>query len=166
MLNSTALHRLPVCGVCAGSRSSRLPGVAALVLLARVPGLPQDLEVRKAKDTRRVNVAGVIFGVVAAALSTYVAPLVLTVLTEGSLESLDLTIYFLTAAAYTPLCIPMIAVVSIPLAIGCGHVGLEIGRAIGRPDSRFLVWCGAFVGGVVGVVLGSLAAFAVGHTGV
>jgi hypothetical protein len=84
-------------------------------------------------------------------------------LLEGSLDSFDLTIYFLSAMYGTPVCVPTIALVSIPLSIGCGYVGLEIARAIGRQNPRLWVWCGAAVGGVAGYVLGSLVAFALGH---
>jgi len=110
-----------------------------------------------------VIVAGVISGLIAAVLCTYLAPLVLTMLMEGSLDSLDLTIYFLSAIYGTPVCIPTIALVSIPLGVGCGYAGLEIARASGRPDSRLWVWCGAAVGGVAGYLLGSLVAFAIGY---
>jgi hypothetical protein len=89
--------------------------------------------------------------------------LVVTVLTQGSLDPLDLTIAFLSAVYYAPVCIPAIAVVAIPLGIGGGHIGLEIARASGRQDSRPWVWFGAAVGGVAGYVLGSPVAFAIGH---
>jgi hypothetical protein len=74
-----------------------------------------------------------------------------------------LTIFFLSALYGTPVCVPTIALVSIPLGIGCGYVGLEIGRASGRPGPRLWVWFGAALGGVAGYVLGSLVAFAIGH---
>jgi hypothetical protein len=88
---------------------------------------------------------------------------VLTFLIEGSLESVDLVYYPFSALYFTPVCLPTIAVVSIPLSIACGHVGLELGRAFGRSGSRLLAWLGAVVGGVAGYVLGSLVAFAVIH---
>jgi hypothetical protein len=156
-----SMNGIAVVGAVCGATGGAITG-AALVLLSRVPVLPQDCGVRKAKDTRLVRVAGVISGLIAAVLCAFLAPLVVTVLTGGSL---DLTIYFLSALYGTPLCIPTIALVSIPLSVGCGYVGLEIARASGRPDSRPWIWCGAAVGGVGGYVLGSLVAFAIGHMG-
>jgi len=152
---------LVLLGAVSGAIGAAITG-AALVLLSRRPVLPQDRGVREAKDTRLVTIAGVITGLIAAVLCTYMAPLVLTMITEGSLESLDLTIYFLNASAGTLLCVPTIGLVSIPLAIGCAYLGLEIGGAIGRPGSRLLVWFGAAVGGVAGYALGYLLAFAIG----
>jgi hypothetical protein len=96
-------------------------------------------------------------------LCTYLAPLVVVALEEGSLESVDSVIYFLGAIYRSPVCIPAIALVTIPLAIGCGHVGLEMARASGRADPRPWIWCGAAVGGVAGYFLGSLVAFAIAH---
>jgi hypothetical protein len=84
-------------------------------------------------------------------------------LMEGSLESVDPTIFFLSAIYASPVCIPTIALVSIPLGIGCGYVGLELGRATGKSDPRIWIWGGAALGGVAGYVLGSLVAFAFGH---
>jgi hypothetical protein len=102
----------------------------------------------------------------AAALCTYTAPLVLIQLTEGSLDSLDMTIFTMSAIFYgTPLCLPTIGLVSIPLAIGFGYIGLEIGQALGRPGSKLWVWCGAALGGVAGYVLGYLVAFGIGYLG-
>jgi len=148
-------------GAVCGATGAAITG-AAIVRLSPTPVLPPGDGERQAKDAKLVNIAGVVSGLIAAALSTYVAPLVVTKLTQGSLDSLDLTIYFFNMLAGTAVCIPTIAVVSIPLAIGCGYAGLEIGRAIGRPHSRLLVWCGAALGGVAGYVLGSLVAFAIG----
>lgn len=148
-------------GAVCGATGGALTG-AALLLLSRVPVLPQDYGARKAKDTRLVRVAGVISGLIAAVLCAFLAPLVVTVLTGGSL---DLTIYFLSTLYGTPLCIPTIALVSIPLGVGCGYVGLEIARANGRPDSRPWIWCGAALGGVGGYALGTLVAFAIGYVG-
>jgi hypothetical protein len=149
-------------GAVCGGTGAAITG-AALVLLSRLPGLPLDSRTRKAGHAKRVKLAGVTMGLIAAALCTYLAPLVVTVLSEGSLDSLDLTVFFLTVIAGTPLCVPAIAIVSIPLGIGCGHLGHEIARARGRPESRGWVWAGAALGGVAGYVLGSLAVFAVGH---
>jgi hypothetical protein len=153
-----------VVGAVCGATGAAISG-AALVLLSRVQAPPQDGGASEAKDTRLVRIVGTISGVIVAVLCTYLAPLVLTMLKEGSLDSLDLTIFFLTALYATPLCVPTIAVVSIPLGIGGGYIGLEMGRAIGRPDSRAWVWSGAAVGGVAGYVLGFLVAFAIGYQG-
>jgi hypothetical protein len=163
------MEGLGLIGAVCGATGGAITG-AALVLQSRLPlsrvrVLPQDHGVRKAKDRRLMNIAGVISGLAAAVLCAFLAPLVVTVLTEGSLDRLDLTIFFLTAVYGSPVCIPTIAVVAIPLGIGGGHIGLEIGGAIGRPDSRLWVWCGAAVGGVAGYVLGSLVAFAIGYLG-
>lgn len=110
-----------------------------------------------------MNIAGVASGLVAAVLCTYLAPLAVTALVQGSLESVDLVIYFLGAIYRSPVCIPAIALVTIPLAIGCGYAGLEMARAGGRTDPRPWIWCGAAVGGVAGYFLGSLVAFAIAH---
>ena len=155
---------IAVVGAVCGAIGGAITG-AALVMLSRAPVLPQEPRVRKSKDTRLVRIAGVISGLTAAVLCTYLAPLVLTVLLEGSLDSLDLTIYFSSALYGTPLCIPTIAIVSIPLGVGGGYVGLEIGRASGRPGPRFWVWCGAAIGGVAGYLLGFLVAIAIGYQG-
>ena len=73
--------------------------------------------------------------------------------------------FFLNAIYGSPMCIAKNAVVAIPLGIGGAPIGLEIGGAMGRPDSRLWVWCGAAVGGVAGYLLGSLVAFAIGYAG-
>jgi hypothetical protein len=104
-------------------------------------------------------------GVVSAMACTWLAPLVQTRLIEGSLESLDMAIFFLQSIYFTPVCVPIIAVVSVPLGIGGAYLGLQLGRAGGRPHAKALVWFGAAVGGVVGYVLGSLIAFATGYQG-
>jgi hypothetical protein len=155
---------LGIMGAVCGATGGAITG-AALVLLSRGPVPAQDNGVKQAKDKRLVNAAGVVSGLFAAVLCTYLAPLVVTALAEGSLESLDLTIYFLGAIYRSPVCIPAIAVVTIPLAIGCGWVGLEMGRAVGRTDPWPWVWCGAALGGVAGYLLGSLVAFAIGYLG-
>ena len=153
---------LGVMGAVCGATGGAITG-AALALLSRRPLLPPDGGEAEAKETRLVRVAGAVSGLLSAVLCSHLAPLVLTVLTEGSLESVDLTYYALSALYFTPVCLPTIAVVSIPLSIACAYLGLEIGRASGRPGSRLLVWCGAAVGGVAGYVLGSLVAFSVLH---
>jgi hypothetical protein len=155
---------LGLMGAVCGATGGAITG-AALVMQTRRPAPPQAPEARQAKDTRLVRVAGVISGLVAAVLCTYLAPLILTMLTEGSLDSLDLTIYFLGAIYSTPVCIPTIALVSIPLAIGGGYIGLEIGRTRRKQDPRPWVWCGAAMGGVTGYILGFLVAFAIGQMG-
>jgi hypothetical protein len=147
-----------LCGVTGGAITG-----AALVLLSRVQAPRQGSGVRRPQDTRLVNIAGIVCGLGAALLCTYAAPLVLIRLMEGSLESVDLTIFFLSALYASPVCIPTIALVSIPLGIGCGYAGLEIGRATGKPGSRLWVWGGAALGGVAGYLLGSLVAFAFSH---
>jgi len=159
---SWSLAGLALAGAVCGAVGQAIVG-SALVLLSRAIVPPHDGEERSAEDTKRVRVAGIICGLVAAVLCTYLAPLVLTLLQEGSLESLDLTIFFLSAIYGSPVCVPTIALVAVPLSIGCGYVGLEIGRASGRPGSGFLVWCGAAIGGGGGYLLGSLVAFAFGH---
>jgi hypothetical protein len=152
---------LGVMGAVCGATGGAITG-AALVLLSRRP-VPPVREGTDAKETRLVRTAGGISGLLSAVLCSYLAPLVLTVLTEGSLESVDLEYYALSSIYFTPVCLPTIAVVSIPLSIACGHLGLELGRAIGRPESRLLVWCGAAVGAVAGYLLGSLVAFSALH---
>jgi hypothetical protein len=153
---------LTVVGAVCGATGGAITG-AALVFLSRGPDRAQDSGVSKATNTRFVYVVGGISGLVAAVLCIYLAPLVVTKLTEGSLDSLDLTIYAFSALASTPLCLPTIAVVAIPLAVGCGYVGLEIARASGRQDPRPWILLGAAIGGVAGYLLGSLAAFAIGY---
>ena len=159
---SWSMAGLGVMGAVCGATGGAITG-AALALRSRRPVLPQDGGEAKAKETRLVRVAGVVCGLLSAALCSYLAPLVLTVLTEGSLESVDLTYYPFSTLYFTPVCLPTIAIVSIPLSIACGYLGLEIGRAVGRPGSRLLVWCGAAIGGVAGYFLGSLVAFSVLH---
>jgi hypothetical protein len=152
---------LAVLGTVCGATGAAITA-AALVLRSRVSVLPRAHGVSRAKDTRLVNVAGVICGLLAAALCTSVAPLVGAAVAPGPLDpSVDPTIFFCNFLAGTPVCVPAVAVVSIPLAIGCGHIGLEIGRAKGSPHSRPWVWLGAAVGGVAGILLSLLAVFAV-----
>jgi hypothetical protein len=155
---------LVVVGAVCGATGGAVTGTA-LALLSRVPSVRERDWAREAKDTRLVNVAGVVSGLIAAVLGSHLAPLVVTVLSEGSLEGLDLTIYFLGALYRTPVCIPAIAIVTIPLAVGCGYVGLDMGQASGRTDPRPWIWFGAAVGGVAGFFLGSLVAFAIGYMG-
>jgi hypothetical protein len=156
-----AIGGLLVVGAVCGATGGAITG-AALVLQSR---RPRDRELVDAADKKLTNIAGVISGLTAALLGTFVAPLVVTILTQGSLASLDLTIFFLEMLVGTPLCMLTYAVVAIPLGIGGGRVGLELARASGRTDVRPWVWCGTAVGGVAGYVLSSLVAFAIGHTG-
>ena len=156
-------------GAMCGAIGGAITGTA-LVLQSRraapqAPVPPEKIDAREAKDRRLVTVAGVVSGLIAALLGAYVAPLVVTALLEGSLQRLDLTIYVFQMVYYSPVCLPTMAIVTIPLGIGGGRLGLEIGRATGRPDSKFWIWCGAVVGGVVGYLLGSLVAFAIGDMG-
>jgi hypothetical protein len=159
---SWSMAGLGVMGAVCGATGAAITG-AALALLSRVPVLPPDGGEEKAKETRLVRVAGAVCGLLSAMLCSYLAPLVITVLLEGSLASVDLVYYPFSALYSTPVCLPTIAIVSIPLAIAGGHLGLEIGRACGRPGSRLLVWCGAAAGGIAGYVLGSLVAFSFIH---
>lgn len=157
-----SLAGLALMGVICGATGGAITG-AALVLLSRARTLLPEAAAAQAKYRKLVLVAGALCGLVAAALCTYLAPLLLTILVEGSLDSLDLTIYALSAAYSTPVCIPTIALVSIPLGIGCGHVGLEMAGAGGRSDPRPWIWCGAVVGGVLGYLLGNLVAVTIGY---
>ncbi len=153
---------LALVGAVCGATGGAITG-AALVVQSRARSLPADSGAMRAKYKRLVLVAGGISGLIAAVLCTYLAPLVLTMVTEGSLDSLDLTIYALSAVYATPVCIPTIALVSIPMGIGCGYAGLEIARASGRPDPRPWIWLGAAAGGVLGYLLGSLVAVTIGY---
>ena len=159
---SWSMAGLGVMGAVCGATGAALTG-ALLALLSRVPALPPNGGEARAKERRLVRIAGAVCGLLSAALCTYLAPLVLTVLLEGSLESVDLVYYPFSALYSTPVCLPTIAIVSIPLSIAGGYLGLEIARAWGRPGSRLLVWCGAAVGGIAGYVLGSLVAFSFIH---
>jgi hypothetical protein len=147
-----------VCGITGGAITN-----TALVLLSRRPVLTPDSDEAEAKETRLVRIAGVVSGLLSAVFCSYLAPLVLIMLKEGSLESVDLTYYPFSALYFTPVCLPTIAIVSIPLSMACAHLGLEIGRASGRPGSKLLVLCGAVAGGIAGYILGSLVAFSVIH---
>ena len=153
---------LALMGAVCGATGGTITG-AALIVQSRVRVLPPDSVAAQAPYSRRVMIAGGISGLIAAVLCTYLAPLILTVFAEGSLDSLDLTIYALTAIYATPVCIPTIALVSIPMGVGCGYVGLEIGRSCGRPDPRPWIWLGAAVGGVLGYFLGLLVAVTIGY---
>jgi hypothetical protein len=163
------IEGLIVVGAVCGATGGAITG-AALVLqsrrpLSRVWVLPQNREMGNLEDKKLTNTAGVISGLTAAVLCTFVAPLIVTLVTRGSLESLKLTEFLFDMVAGTLLCIPTYAVVCIPLGVGGGCVGLELARASGRTGVRPWVWCGAAIGGVAGYVLSSLVAFAIGHTG-
>jgi hypothetical protein len=73
----------------------------------------------------------------------------------------DITSSFVNSLIVTPLCMPTIALVSVPLSIASGYAGLEITRTKGRPSAKPWIWGGATLGGVAGVVLGSLLIFTV-----
>lgn len=157
---SWSMAGLAAVGAVGGAVGGAITG-AAWAWLARAPAPSGDAAASKAEGSRLVTVAGIISGFLAATLSIYVAPLVITMLEEGSLDSLDLTIFFMSALYSSPVCLPAIAAVTIPLSIGCGYVGLEVGRAMGRPDSKVWIWLGAALGGVAGYFLGSLVAFSI-----
>ena len=157
-----AIDGLLLVGAVCGATGGAITG-AALVLQSR---RRQAREVANPADKKLINIAGVISGLAAALLGTFVAPLKVTLLTQGSLASPDLTIFLINIAASSVLCIPTYLVVCIPLGIGGGRVGLEIARATRRTDARPWIWIGAAVGGVAGYVLSSLVAFAVGHQAV
>jgi hypothetical protein len=152
---------LAVSGAVGGAVGGAITG-AALVLLSPLPVLPREPAATRAADTRRVIVAGVITGLIATVLCIYLALPVFTVLSDGSGESVDITSGLVYSLAVSPLCMPTIALVSVPLSIACGFAGLEIARTRGQPGSKGWIWCGTAVGGVAGVVLGSLLIFAVG----
>jgi len=156
-----AIDSLLVVGAICGATGGAITG-AALVLQSR---RPRDREMVDATDKKLTNIAGVVSGLAAALLGTFVAPLKVTLLTQGSLDSPDLTTFFINIAASGVLCIPTYLVVCIPLGIGGGRIGLEMARASGRTNVRPWVWFGAAAGGVAGYVLSSLVAFAIGHTG-
>jgi hypothetical protein len=153
---------LALIGALCGAIGGAVTGLLS-VPLSREPPLPRDGQVGKAEEPRSVKFVGAIAGLIAAVLCTYLAPLLQTVLIEGSLEYLDLTIFFLSAIYGTPVCVSTIAVVSVPLGIGGAYLGLQLGRAFGKPHSKALVWLGAAVGGFVGYLLGSLVVFAIGY---
>ena len=156
-----AIDGLLVIGAVCGATGGAITG-AALVLQSR---RPRDREMMDAAAKKFTSIAGVVSGLAAALLGTFVAPLKVTLLTQGSLDSPDLTIFFINIAASGVLCIPTYLVVCIPLGIGGARIGLEMARASGRTNVRPWVWSGAVVGGLVGYVLSSLVAFAIGHTG-
>jgi hypothetical protein len=119
-----------------------------------------------AADKKLTNIAGIVTGLTAAALGTFAAPLFVTLLTQGSLDSPDLTIFLMNIAASGVICLPTYLVVCVPLGVGGGRIGLQIARARGSTNVKPWVWVGAAVGGVVGYVLSSLVAFSVGHDAV
>lgn len=95
-----AIEGLITVGAVCGATGGAITG-AALVLQSRLPlsrvrVLPQDREMGNVEDKKLTNIAGGISGLTAAVLGTFVAPLVVTILTQGSLDSLDLTIFFFT----------------------------------------------------------------------
>jgi hypothetical protein len=157
-----ALEDLLVVGAVCGATGGAITG-AALVLQSR---RPRDRGMVDATDKKLTNIAGVVSGLAAALLGTFVAPLKVSLLSQGALGSPDLVVFFINIAASGVLCIPTYLVVCIPLGIGGGRLGLEMARASGRTDERPWVWFGAVVGGGIGYLLSALVAFAVGHNAV
>jgi hypothetical protein len=161
------LEGLIAVGAVCGATGGAITG-AALVLQSRRPlsqvrVLPHDREMGDEEDRKHTVIAGIISGLAAAVLGIFVAPLIVTILTQGSLDSLDLTIFVFQMLYGSLVCIPTYAVVSVPLGICGGRVGLEIARARGRTHVRPWIWGGAASGGVAGYLLNSLVAFAIGH---
>jgi hypothetical protein len=157
-----AIDGLLVVGAICGATGGAITG-AALVLQSR---RPRDRATVDAADKKLTNIAGVASGLAAALLGTFVAPLQVTLLSQGSLDSPDLLIFFVNIAASGVLCIPTYLVVCIPLGIGGARAGLEIARARGSANVKPWVWCSAVAGGVIGYLLTVLVAFAVGHQAV
>jgi hypothetical protein len=157
-----AIEDLLVVGAVCGAIGGAITG-AVLVLQSR---RPRDREVVDAADNKLANIAGVASGLAAALLGTFVAPLKVSLLSQGALGSPDLVVFLINMAASGVLCIPSYLVVCIPLGIGGGRIGLEIARTRGSTNVRPWVWFGAAVGGVVGYLLSSLVAFAAGHNAV
>jgi hypothetical protein len=152
---------LALIGAISGAAGGAVTGLLTF-RISRDPPPSREGQGRVAEEPRSVKFVGAFTGLAAAVLCTWLSRLVQTMLTEGSLDSLDLTYYFLSTIYLSPVCLPTIAVVSVPLGIGGAYLGLELGRATGRPHAKVLVWLGAIVGGVMGYLLGSLLAFAVG----
>jgi len=134
---------------------------AALVWWLRQPALSREKVARKAEDTRRVAVAGVISGVIAAVLCSYLTPLLFFAL-AGSLSDPSRLADLLGAVlADSFLCLPVFGVLFISVCMGSGWAGLAIGRARGKPNLSPWIWVGAAVGGVASYVVGSLLVYAV-----
>jgi hypothetical protein len=157
-----AIEDLVVVGAVCGAIGGAFTGAA----LIRQSRRPRDSEMVDAADKKLANIAGVASGLVAAVLGTLAAPLSVTLLTRGTLDSPEMAIFFINIAASSVLCIPTYLVVCIPLGIGGGRVGLQVARTRWRTGVRPWVWFGAAVGGVIGYLLASLVAFAIGHTAV
>ena len=154
-----SVEGLAIMGAVFGAAGGAITA-AAWAWLLRLGAVPPDPAVREAKDAKLATFAGVASGLIAAAMSAYLAPLVVSVLVEGSLAAVDMDSYVIGVLGGSVLCLPAAAVVTIPLGIGSGHVGWEIGRARGSPDMRPWIWGGAAVGGVAGTAFGFLLVFA------
>ena len=100
-----SMSGLVVLGAVCGATGAAITG-AALVRLSRAPVQPDGDDVVQAMDRRRVNLAGVVCGLAAAVLCTYVAPLVVTRLTQGSLDSVDMTLYVFQMLYSSTVCVP------------------------------------------------------------
>jgi hypothetical protein len=157
-----SLGGLGLVGAVCGATGAALTG-AALVAMSRRTGSAQGRDAGTTKDRRLARIAGAISGLVAAALCTYLGALVLTQLLEGSLESLDLVIFAMTAIYATPVCIPTIALVSVPLGIGCAYAGQDLAQVRGKQNPKGWIWLGAAIGGVLGYLLGMLIAATIGY---
>ncbi len=157
---TTSVEKLILVGAVYGAVGGAVTG-AALVWWLRQPALPREKVARRAEDTRRVAVVGLISGVIAAVLCSYLTPLLLFAL-EGSLSDLSDLVGFLGAVlADSCLCLPVFGVLSISVCMGGGWAGLAIGRARGKPNLSPWIWVGAAVGGVASYVAGSLLIYAV-----
>ncbi len=157
---NASVEELILVGAVYGAVGGAVTG-AALVLLLRQPALPREKVARKAEDTRRVAVAGITSGVIAAVLCSYLTPLLLFAL-AGFLSDLSDLVDFLGAAqADSFLCLPVFGVLSISVCMGGGWAGLAIARARGKPNLHRWIWVGAVVGGVASYVAGSLLIYAV-----
>lgn len=81
-----AIEDLLVVGAVCGATGGAITG-AALVLQSR---RPRDREMVGAADKKLTNIAGVVSGLAAALLGTFVAPLKVSLLSQGALGSPDL----------------------------------------------------------------------------
>ena len=154
-----SVEGLAIMGAVFGAAGGAITA-AALAWLLRLGAVPPAPAARETKDARLATFAGATGGLIATAISAYLIPLVVSVLVEGSLAAVDMGSYMIGMLFSSVLCLPAAAVVTIPLGIGSGHMGWEIGRARGSPDVRPWIWGGAAVGGVAGTAFGFLLVFA------